>query len=214
MRTFLSQFVGAGHLVFDIGANRGEFAELFSGLGATVVAVEPNPELVGIIRSRVPAAIVERAAVGAQQGTADLWVGGSDGDSTLSPEYLDVLARATDVKRRPISVPVTTLDALIARHGMPDFVKIDVEGYEWSVFRGLSARPAALSFEFHASLLHELDKCLERLAGYRFRIAVGNDFTWATEWSQAAEISRRAAELSSGRESLFGDVYACDERRP
>ena len=47
-----------------------------------------------------------------------------------------------------VTVPATTLDALIARHGEPSFVKIDVEGMEHEVLAGLSRPLPALSFEF------------------------------------------------------------------
>ena len=210
MRRFTSQFVRPGHLVFDVGANRGEYSEMYAALGASVVAVEPNPELVEIVRARVPNAIVEEAAVGAVEGTADLWRGADDGDSTLSKEYRAVLARTIHATMHPLRVRVTTLDSLIARHGVPHFVKIDVEGFEEAVLRGLTARPAALSFEFHAALLGELEKCLTRLPDYQFRIAVGYDFSWQTEWVGAGAILHRARELSDGEPSLFGDVYALD----
>src|ERR1700677_2231438 len=43
MRIFYSQYIRPGDLVFDVGANVGVYAEIFSELGAEVVAVEPNP---------------------------------------------------------------------------------------------------------------------------------------------------------------------------
>ncbi|HEY1471426.1 MAG TPA: FkbM family methyltransferase [Candidatus Acidoferrum sp.] len=46
MYRLYSEFVSAGDLVFDIGANIGDYAEMFARLGARVVAVEPNPELI------------------------------------------------------------------------------------------------------------------------------------------------------------------------
>jgi hypothetical protein len=119
-----------------------------------------------------------------------------------------VLRESLGVQMRPLTVRLTTLDALIARHGMPDFVKIDVEGFEAQVLAGLTRRPAALSFEFHGSLLDVLASCIDSLPGYKFRIAAGNRPEWITPWCEADEIVRRAGRLAEGRPELFADVYA------
>jgi len=213
MRNFMSPFVQRGQLVFDIGANRGEYTEMFARMGARVIAVEPNSDLVGLIRARVPGAIVEQVAAGAEVGEGELWVGPQDGDSTLSPAYLDELRRTVALEMQSVPVQMTTLDALIERHGMPAFIKIDVEGFEAQVLAGLTSRPPALSFEFHGSLLGELQACLAQLIDYTFRISVGYEFEWATPWSDADEVRRHAERLAKGRSDLFADVYAVDRER-
>ena len=60
-------------------------------------------------------------------------------------------------------VEVTTLDNLIAEHGAPAFVKIDVEGYEVEVLMGLTSYVPALTFEFSASESDRLRSCLQLL---------------------------------------------------
>jgi len=51
MARFYSQFVGAGDLVFGVGANMGNRAKIFLHLGCRVVCVEPQPDCVGVLRS-------------------------------------------------------------------------------------------------------------------------------------------------------------------
>jgi len=206
IRELTREFVQPGSLVFDVGANRGEYSRLYTRLGARVVAVEPNPELAPLIKEVAPEAVVVTAAAGAEAGEADLWVGAGEGDSTLATDYRRILERDLHLSMRPVRVRVVTLDQLAAEHGDPDFVKIDVEGYEPEVLRGMSFRPPALSLEFHRSMLDRLARSLSVLEGYRFRVSLGNSFEWATGWLDEAALLAYAESLTD--EKLFADVYA------
>ena len=59
---------------------------------------------------------------------------------------------------------MTTLDALMARFGAARFVKIDAEGAEPAILRGLSTPVPALSFEYLPGSLGQVEVCLERLS--------------------------------------------------
>jgi FkbM family methyltransferase len=210
-RDFFRRFVQPGSLVFDIGSNNGRVAETFLELGARVVAVEANPRLAGVIRRRYGSALaVEGVAVGAQQSTAVLHVGHDEGHSTLSAEWMGN-APTGGRWSGTVEVPVTSLDALVDRHGTPDFVKIDVEGYEAEVLAGLGRAVAALSFEFQCSDLAVTESCFERLAAlgdYRLNVTVGEDRDFTGPWRAPAAVLAELQALRSADGGAYGDVYA------
>ena len=163
MRSFYSQFVSTGDLVFDIGANIGRYTETFLGLGARVVAVEPNPHCVRILeRVRHPQApIIEAVAVGDTVGIATLHLSDWDALSTLSNDWKQMATKQYGREwPRSIEVPVVTLDSLIGKYGAPRFLKIDVEGFEAQVFGGLSHLPELVSFEVLTDFLDSATACL------------------------------------------------------
>jgi len=218
MLRLYAQFVQRGDLVFDIGAHVGDRTAVFRRLGARVVAVEPQPALLPVLKffhGRDSAVIIERAAVGRVQGTVSLKLNIENPTvSTASDDFVRAAAGAPgwhdQTWGRTIDVPLTTLDALIARHGAPAFIKIDVEGFEAEALAGLSRPVPALSFEFTTIQRAVAAAALERCAalGYTsFNAALGESQTFAHPHSlSASEIARWIDALPHAANS--GDVYA------
>src|SRR5262245_29049229 len=211
-------FVRPGDLVFDVGAHVGDRVGAFRRLGARVVAVEPQPALVAtlrLLRGRDPAIVIERAAVGRSEGTAVLRV--DVANSTVS-SVSDAFVRGAagtpgwTHERWPksVQVPMTTLDALIARHGVPAFIKIDVEGFEAEALAGLSCAVRALSFEFTTIQRDVALTALQRCAalGYtRFKAALGESQTFVgASWSNVRDMAQWLTQLPV--EANSGDIYA------
>lgn len=172
-------------MVFDIGANRGCYAEAMESLGANVVAVEPNPDCVRHIQLRHRARRIEviQAAVGPRGGLAQIQISDEhDAMSTLSPHWqeamLDQHKNWTGFWNRALTVPLVTLDDLRERFGEPRYIKIDVEGSEADVLAGLSVQPQVLSFEFNPACK---DAALACVGVPLFRDDSEFNFVWGDE---------------------------------
>ena len=104
---------------------------------------------------------------------------------------------------------MTTLDALIAEHGLPDFIKIDTEGHEAAVLQGLSAPVPALSFEIttiaRQAGFAALAECV-RLGFTRYRLSLGESHRWHTDWMSAESMEATIRALPAAANS--GDVVA------
>jgi FkbM family methyltransferase len=218
MDRLYGQFIRPGDLAFDVGAHVGDRVASFRRLGARVVAVEPQPALLRILRlfyGRKRDVVIEAVLVGASIGRADFRINVDNPTiSTASSAFVDAADGAPGWEgqrwTRTVRMPVTTLDALIARHGVPAFIKIDVEGFEADVLAGLTNPVKALSFEFTTIQRDIAHRCVERCAalGYStFNAALGESQMLVGEtWMSAQEIRRWIDELPHSANS--GDIYA------
>lgn len=213
-----ARFVTKDDLVFDIGSHVGDRVAAFRRLGARVVAVEPQPALATTLRllyGRDKAVTVVESAIGRETGTIALKL--NLDNPTVSTASEAFIAAAHDAPgwegqqwTRTVEVPITTLDALIARQGTPRFIKIDVEGYEAEVLAGLSKPAAALSFEFTTIQRDVACACVVRCAaiGYgAFEASLGESLAFVHGRKLAAnEIKDWLMGLPDRANS--GDIYA------
>lgn len=210
-------FVQPGELVFDVGAHVGDRVASFRRLGARVVAVEPQRSMVRVLRrlyGRDEAVSIETVGIGRRPGRASMMINTDNPTvSSMSPAFVEAAQGAVGWEAQhwneTVEVEVTTLDALIARHGVPTFIKLDVEGFEAEALLGLSQAVPALSFEFTTIQKDVAISCVQRCSalGYlRFRPALGESQTLIGDWMAANDIARWLMELP--QEANSGDIYA------
>jgi len=212
------RFVGPGDLAFDIGAHVGDRTASFRRLGARVLACEPQKScfrLLRLLHVMDGKVTLLETAVSDREGVLTFSVNTRNPTvSTLSPEFVSAAmsgARGWEGQEwdRQVEVKATTLDRLIETYGQPSFIKIDVEGAEEQVLRGLSAPVPALSFEFTTIQRGVADACLRRCAelGYeRFNVSLGESQALSFETPVNAD-TMRAHIAGLPHEANSGDIY-------
>lgn len=219
LETFYRDFIEPGDLCFDIGAHAGNRIRAWRRLGARVVAVEPQPSMMRILRwiyGRDSAVTLVEAAVGAQPGSVTLNLNLENPTvATLSGSFIEQANRMPSFRgqrwTRRVQVQALTLKQLIDRHGEPRFLKIDVEGWEAQVLETLAHPPFAISFEFVPMARNVAALCIEHLvalAPYHFNASFGDSM----ELVHQRPLDPKA--ILAWLESLeadgpAGDVYAC-----
>ena len=212
LRRHYALFLGPGDLAFDVGAHVGNHARCFASLGARVIAIEPQPAFAAwlrrLLRARPNVTVLE-CALAAAPGEVELYQSPRTPTvATVSRRWIEAVRASPGFRRvrwaSGVRVPATTLDALIARYGLPRFCKIDVEGYEAEVLRGLSQPIPALQLEPQdpvGSVIARARRILDIVPWLRFRS--GLDTLSVSLRSFQALWFRLAAECSAVADVVF-----------
>jgi FkbM family methyltransferase len=206
-RLLLSEFIKPGELAFDVGAHVGYRTEILLSLGATVVSFEPQPICAREVAARGNKHLtVVNKAVGAAEGTAQLHLAETANIASLLPDWYK-----SEDDLGTITVPVTTLDKAIELFGCPSFCKVDVEGFEVEVLRGLSHVIPGMSIEYHADQrgIAKITECLAMLstrAKYIVNLTGHDDaFFLLSSWLTIGEFKDSFPKCA--KDHFFGDVF-------
>lgn len=156
---FCARMLKPGMVAFDVGANLGYYTVLFAdsvGLTGKVVAIEPNPTIFDLLNQTVSlngfdrtVILVQAAATDDSQEALELFV--PFGEPKNATVAFDGGARPAELR---IGVPGVSIDHLSAGLERVDFLKIDVEGAEPAVLKGMSSTIArwkpTIVLEFNA----------------------------------------------------------------
>ena len=205
-------------LCFDIGANIGNKAETILKYSSQVICVEPQITCVSKLKRRFindKNVIVVNKVCGPTIGTSKLFISQYDTLSTMSEEFIETTKKERFkgmLWNTYIDVEVTTLDSLIDEYGLPFFCKIDIEGYELEVLRGLSKPIPYISLEFTPELKENTFKCIDYLLKldnrYVFNYSEGESGIFTFEdWINGSDIKEFLLKNNDFKIS-FGDLYA------
>lgn len=207
---FHRRFIGKDSLVFDVGANRGQSAEIYLALGARVIAFEPqedlHKEILQVCNRNSRLQIVPKG-LGDTAETRTFYITSYDQVASLREDWEGTRVGET-------SIEITTLNRQIDLFGLPDYCKIDVEGWEQQVVNGLDKPIPLISFEYHQSdaEIVTAKKVLEKIAGLgayfcNIKVSDGDDFHLAQFMPIQDFIDLFPNDIEPSLNTGYGDIY-------
>jgi FkbM family methyltransferase len=213
----LQSIISKGDICFDVGANIGKKTEMFLNLGASVVCIEPQQKCVNILNSKFSdnqSVEIVNSALGEKEDVLDIFISSADTLTTMSRDFIEKTKkeRFQYINWNEIEkVNVTTLDNLIVKFGLPKYCKIDVEGYEVEVLKGLTKPIKYISVEFTPELKEKTFECmsiLNNISEYEYNYSEGESHLFSFEnWISSQEMIKFLEKNNDFRIS-FGDLYA------
>jgi len=215
---FYEHFIKPNDLVFDVGANMGNRTKLYLKLNAKVVAFEPQKMCAEFLESafkREKNFTLIKKALGAKNSEAEMFIANEHTISTLSKHWVTATKESGRFRQNTWNkrqlVKVTTLDDIIKQFGVPSFIKIDVEGYEYEVLSGISVPIDYISMEFASENIENTCRCIEHMnsiSDVLFQIVRGEDTTfYLPEWIPGEELKRRLSDIINQDSLAWGDIY-------
>ena len=216
------KIINKGDLVFDVGSNIGDKTKIFLDLGANVVSIEPQEACYKILKRRYGNRVLNyllgyndriillNKGLNEEEGYKQLNICETSVLSTMSDKWMKEsrFSNAHQWSKTQL-VPVTTLDSLIIKYGLPKFCKIDVEGFEYPVIKGLKQPIPFISFEFSKELFVETEKCINyllTLGNPIFNVSIGESGEFIfTEWVKSNDVIEYIHTSSDCL--LWGDIY-------
>ena len=157
-----------GQLVFDIGAANGTVTKIMTDFGADVVSVEPQKyrtEHSNFDKAK----IILNKCISDENGEIEFFTcKNMPNISTCFKKWKDGYFKKSSKWKDAKKIECITIDSLIEEYGIPVYIKIDVEGYEDAVFRGMSTPPKMVSFEYTGGYSENFEQCMSKVKDLGF----------------------------------------------
>ena len=214
--TFYSAFLSQGDLVFDVGANVGNRIQVFLELGCEVIAIEPQEECIIELKKKFGSAIkIIEKGLGEKEEKKTLFISDANTISSLSEEWIESVKTSRFKNHewnKSVEIELTTLDNLITEFGIPKFCKIDVEGFELEVLKGLHQPIPLMSLEYTVpeqtgKLIECVQYCNQLNQESKFNYSVEEKMKLELEEFLPYEQFLALIQEKRFQKTGFGDIY-------
>ncbi|MDC0436112.1 FkbM family methyltransferase [Candidatus Pelagibacter sp.] len=209
----ISKFLKPNDLFFDIGAHIGDKSKELIKNNIKVVMVEPQPfclDQLNKLYSENPLVNIVPKGLGSSIQKMEMSINSETPVISTFAEHWKLGRFSNSKWDKKITVDITTLDELIKKFGNPNYIKIDVEGFEHEVILGLTKKSGIVSFEFTSEFINDAHKSIDHLIslGYLdFNYSLGERKKFSTKWSNSEKIKEQIKENIKKDDLLWGDLY-------
>jgi FkbM family methyltransferase len=184
-------------IIYDIGANIGNFAEkcFINYPNACIIMVEPNDDLAETLKKKFKdknVYILNDVVSNINDFEIDFFISYENTISTVSKDWMNN-SRFSDRNywTKVIKKKTITIDSMIDKFNPPDLIKIDTEGHELYAIKGLTSKQKKICFEWAEEQYENIIQTFNHLEnlGYRdFGFIYGDDYLLEPEyWTNKKE---------------------------
>lgn len=203
-------------LVFDIGANVGKCSDVFKNVSDKVICFEANPDLVSRLNTKFKNSnvVVDSRGISNKICKQTFYISPISAISTLSYDWMNNSRFSTSTMwENKKEIDTTTLDSVIDQYGIPDYVKIDIEGHEYEALTAFTKllENTLFSFEWAEEQKVKIAEILIHLhkLGYNnFGFTDGDNISYDDQigWSSYEEF-QLIKTLDEKRKTRWGMIY-------
>jgi FkbM family methyltransferase len=207
-------------LIFDVGLHKGEDTAYYLQKGFKVVAFEANPDLIAFCKEKFSDAIqsgrlkiVEGAIVDREVKDGETISFFVNEDNSVWGTVVEEWSERNEIfgtSSKKITVPAVNFKNCLKEHGIPYYIKIDIEGMDVVCLQALlefDEKPDYVSIESEKVSFDKLEKefdLFEKLGYDKFNLVNQAEISKQKEPKDTKEKSFLDIHFESGSSGLFG----------